>query len=220
MENSKSPGAIDSCDSNQPCVSRDMIRGSLGFGIVGLAAFSVWAFGGKWLQAHLGETGLYAACALAFLGLSGLLLHPLVRGPGSLLRFYTIFIPAFFCYALIWSIAWFLLHFGIGEWLGALAGAASFVAVVSWRLGNHRDFIRTSLIAFALNSAGYFLGGKLLHWLLGPSGTAMLSGLSKPSVVVIAQLAWGLLYGLGFGAGIGYVFHTLQKRNAPLAAVA
>lgn len=214
LEKPESSGAIDNRGSDQSGIAHDLIRGSLGFGTVSLAAFSVWAFGGKWLQAHSGETGLYAACALVFLGLSGLLLHPLVRGPGSLLRFYTIFIPAFLCYAIIWSVAWFLLRFGTGEWLGALAGTIGFVAVVSWRFRNARGFVQTSLVVFVLNSMGYFLGGTSMHWLLGPSGSSMFSGLSKPSLIVMAKLAWGLLYGLGFGAGIGYAFHTLQRRKA------
>jgi hypothetical protein len=195
-----------------------MIRGSIGFGIVGLAAFSIWAFGGKWFQNHLGETGLYGACALVFIALSGLLLHPLLGGSGSPLRFYTIFIPAFLAYAIIWCTAWFVLRFGPGEWLGSLLGTAAFVAVVSWRLRNFRGFIQTSLIVFGLNSAGYFLGGYLMHWMLSPGGSAIFSGLSKPGLLVLAKLAWGLLYGLGFGAGIGYAFHAVQKKEGRAAS--
>jgi hypothetical protein len=191
-----------------------MVRGSIGFGIVGVAAFSVWAFGGKWFQNHLGEAGLYGACALVFIALSGLLLHPLLSGSRSLLRFYTIFIPAFLAYAIIWCTAWFVLHFGPGEWLGSLLGTAAFVAVISWRLQRAGSFIPTSLIVFALHSAGYFVGGQMLHWLLGPGGSTLFGGLSKPALLVVAKLAWGLLYGLGFGAGIGYAFHAVQEKKA------
>jgi len=190
-----------------------MVRGSIGFGIVSLAAFSVWAFGGKWLRNHAGEAGLYAACSLAFLGLSGYLLHPLVRGSQSPFRFYSIFVPAFIAYAIVWCAAWFALRFGPGEWLGSLLGTAALVGVISWRFQNGCRFIQTSIVVFVLHSIGYFLGGELMHWLLGARGSALLSGLSKPAILVVAKLGWGALYGLGFGAGIGYAFHMAQEKS-------
>ena len=197
-----------------PSVSHAVIRGSVGFGLVSLAAFSVWAFGGKWFQSNLGEAGLFGACAFVFVALSGLLLHPLVKGPGSLFRFYSVFIPAFLAYAIAWCIAWFALRFGPGEWLGSLLGSACFVSVMSCRMRSTRGWIQTSLILFALHSAGYFLGGKMMHWILGPAGSALFTGLSKAGLLVLAKLAWGLLYGFGFGAGIGYAFHAVQKDKA------
>jgi hypothetical protein len=212
LEQSEASDSNVKQDFEFPGVVHSMVRGSIGFGIVGLAAFSIWAFGGKWFQNHLGEVGLYGACALVFVALSGLLLHPLLGGSGSLLRFYATFIPAFLAYAIVWCTAWFCLRFGPGEWLGALLGTATFVGVVSWRLHNFRGYFQTTLIVFALNSAGYFLGGKLMHWLLGPGGSTVFSGLSKPDLLVVAKLAWGLLYGLGFGAGIGYAFYASQKK--------
>lgn len=187
-----------------------VIRGSLGFGLVSLAAFSVWAFGGRWFQSHLGKAGLYGACALVFIALAGVALHPLLSGPGAVPRFYSIFIPAFLGYAVLWCLAWFVLRFGAGEWLGSLLGCAAFVGIVSWRLRNARGWVQTSLILFALNSAGYFLGGQLFHWLLGPAGSTIFGGLSRPGLLIVAKLAWGFLYGLGFGAGIGYAFHAAQ----------
>jgi len=90
-----------------------------------------------------------------------------------------------------------------------------FVAVVSWRVGNARGFLRTSFIVFALHSAGYFLGGQSMHWLLSTRDSAFSSGLSKPVLLVLAELSWGLLYGLGFGAGIGYCLHTIQNQKPP-----
>ena len=211
----ESSGAAFNHDSTGFGVVAAMVRGSIGFGIVGLAAFSVWAFGGKWFQNHFGQAGLYTACALVFLALSGLLLHPLVPGPGSFARFYMIFIPAFLVYAIVWCAAWFVLRFGLGEWFGSLAGTAGFVAVVGWRAGKVRGLLQTILVVFGFHSAGYFSGGQLMYWLLGPGGAAMFSGLSKPGLLVVAKLAWGLLYGLGFGAGIGYAF----KRCTPQQTV-
>jgi hypothetical protein len=200
-------------DPKAPCIVHSMVRGSIGFGIVSLAAFSVWAFGEKWFQNHLGEPGLYAACAFVFIALSGLLLHPLLGRSGSLPGFYTIFIPAFFAYVVIWCTAWFVLRSGAGEWLGSLLGTAGFIGVISWRLKNARAFLQASLILFGLHSVGYFLGGQVMHWVLNAAGAGLLSGVSKPTLFVVAKLAWGLLYGLGFGAGIGYAFYAVQKKR-------
>jgi len=191
------------------------IRGASGFGIVSLAAFSVWALGGKWTQVHLGEAGLYGACALVFLGLSGLLLHPLLSGPGSFTRFYAVFVPAFAAYAVVWCGGWFILHFGIGEWLGSLLGTFAFVGVTGWRFRNYHGFLKASLILFVFHSAGYFLGGHLMHWIMGPAGSSILTGATRSQISLVAKLAWGLLYGLGFGAGIGFVFYALQREPAP-----
>ena len=98
---------------------RSVVEGAWRFAIVSVAGFGVWAFAGRWFRAHGGEPGLYGASTVVFVGLAGLLMHPLVRGPSRLLRFYGVFIPAFIAYAVVWCSFWFLLRFGVGEWLGA-----------------------------------------------------------------------------------------------------
>jgi hypothetical protein len=60
-----------------------------------------------------------------------------------------------------------------------------------------------------------FLGGKMMHWILGPGGSELFNGLSRSDILVVGKLAWGLLFGLGFGAGIGYAFHNAQDEEAP-----
>ena len=190
-----------------------MVRGSLGFAGVSVAAFAVWAFAGRWFYAHFGEAALYLACACVFLGLSGPVLHPLVGGRNSLLRFYKIFIPAFLGYAVGWCAAWFAFRFGWGEWLGSVVGSFAFTVLAALAFRNPCSWFKAGVVMFVLNSAGYFLGGKLMGWLSGPVGTAWLAGLSKNQVSVIAKLAWGLIFGLGFGAGLGYAFFKFQ--NAP-----
>lgn len=190
-----------------------MLRGSVGFAIVSIAAFSVWAFAGRWLGQNFGEAGLYIGCLIIFLGVSGLLLRSLVLGPNSLGRFYKIFTPAFLAYAMVWSAAWFELHFGAGEWAGSLGGCAVFVALVGRGFGNYRGFAMACLVMFVCHSAGYFLGGKCMGWILSPGGGGggVLSGFSKAQLSVAGKLSWGLFYGLGFGAGMGYVFFVFQR---------
>jgi hypothetical protein len=190
-----------------------MLRGGIGFAFVSLAAFSVWAFAGNWLHATLGESGVYGACLIVFLGLSGLLMHPLVRGQRSLWLFYGIFVPAFFAYAVLWCVAWFAWRFGVGEWMGSLLGTIAFVAVTSLRLGHHRNFVKACLVLFICHSTGYFMGGKWMQWMAAPAVAGTLSSLSKANLSVIAKLGWGLFYGAGFGAGIGFVFDTFQSQD-------
>jgi hypothetical protein len=174
-----------------------MVRGAVGFAVVSVAAFSVWAFGGRSFQGKSGELLMYGTIALVFLGLSGLTLHPLVAGPRRWLTFYRVFVPSFLAYAVVWSMAWFALRFGTGEWLGSLAGSAAFALVAGLLQGGLRAFPRAAGVLFAAHSAGYFLGGLAF-------------GSLKASHPTLAMLSWGLVYGLGFGAGLGYVFFTGQ----------
>ncbi|HLY74475.1 MAG TPA: hypothetical protein VKU80_10190, partial [Planctomycetota bacterium] len=92
----------DRSAAKAPSLASSLLRGSLGFAAVGLAAFAVWAGAGKGLSARFGEGGFYAVVAAVFLGLSGLVLHPLVQGPKAFVRFMRIFVPAFLAYAGVW----------------------------------------------------------------------------------------------------------------------
>jgi hypothetical protein len=203
----------------EPCACRihSTIRGSWGFALVSLIGFAPWAFAGGWFYKNAGEGGLYAASTIAFLAAAGLFLHPLVQGSNSILRFYKIFIPAFFAYAAIWCAAWFALRFGPGEWLGSFLGSFVFASLTGFGFGNYRGLLRAGFVMFVLHSTGYFLGGKLMHWLGGSEGRALLDGMSKSQIAAIAKLSWGLLYGLGFGAGIGFAFWNFQtpRRDVP-----
>ncbi len=193
---------------------RSVATGGLGFGAVSVAAFAVWALAGRWLTSRAGEAGLYVACATVFIGLSGLALRGLTPGPGWWLRFYRVFIPAFTGYAIIWSAAWFLFGFGSGEWIGSLAGSVLFTIITARGFGSFRSLSKACLVVFILHSAGYFLGELLTGWLPGPAGRSLFAGLSKAQIYTLAKLAWGLCYGLGFGAGLGFAFHTFQNGGA------
>jgi hypothetical protein len=186
-----------------------LLRGSLGFAVVSVAGFAVWAFAGRFLAAHVGAAGLYLACAIVFIALSGLVLHPLVRGPGSLGRFYKIFIPAFGAYAIAWSAVWFALRFGTGEWLGSLAGSIVLTGMIGRGLKSYRSIVKVCVIVFVLHSAGYFFVGRLMQWL----AVSMAGGLKNGHVSALPKLCWGLLYGLGVGAGLGYAFFTFQNES-------
>lgn len=172
-----------------------VLRGALGFAAVSVAAFAVWAFGERWFRPWGGDRAMFPAIAVVFLGLTGLLLHPLA---GGVARFYRAFVPAFGAYAAVWCAAWWVIRKRPGEWTGSLAGCLVFALVAGAMLGNARPWLRAAAVLFAGHSAGYFLGGELFYSMKSTLG----------------MLAWGLLYGLGFGAGIGYAFASFRPPGA------
>lgn len=137
---------------------------------------------------------MYAACFAVFILLAGLLLNPLAGGLG---RFYRSFGPAFLAYAILWCVAWFVWRDQAGEWLGSAVGCAAFSAVLAWRLGNWKGLGLGVLVLFLAHSAGYFAG----EWLYYGSGKT-----------AVDRLLWGVLYGLGFGAGIGHNYWLLGRK--------
>jgi hypothetical protein len=182
-----------------------MFEGSWRFATVSALGFAVWAFGGRWFEHHGGETLLYLACAVVFVGASGLLMCPLVQGSKRLARFYKIFVPAFTAYAIAWCAAWFLFRFGAGEWVASFAGSAALCLVMGIALGNMRPVVKVIFVVFPLHSAGYFFGGHFFYWLNAAARTQRSIELS-----LIAKLGWGVIYGLGFGAALGCAFFTFQ----------
>lgn len=191
-----------------PPLWKDLLHAALGFSMVSIAAFSVWAFAAPLFRPIGGELTMYAAIAAVFLGLTGLLLAPLADGMG---RFYKAFLPAFLLYAIVWCIAWFGLKGRTGEWVGAAAGCLVFTLVSMKILGNTRGWLLAALALFILHTAGYFAGDWAMYdvWLSKEN----LKGLAKPDkaqAALLGKLTWGMFYGLGFGAGIGCVFHRAR----------
>ncbi len=168
------------------------IRSALVFSLTGVAGFSLWAFAGR----RLGETLLYLAITAVFLVLPPLLLGGLLSGQRPRLRFALVFIPAFIAYAAVWCLAWFSLKSKAGEWLGSVGGCAAFAGVSALFLGGGSRLPGAFLVLFLAHSAGYFAGDQVFT-ALKHSQTSM--------------LLWGLLYGAGFGAGVGWVFRRLDR---------
>jgi len=185
-------------------ILRSTLHGSLGFAVVSIAAYSIWAFVPRIAGS---EVGMYALIALVYLGGAGLALCGLLHGENRLRRFYRLFLPAFFGYALLWSLAWFVIKGRPGEWVGAMAGTL-FFAFVAWNsLGRARGFWIAALVLFAMHTLGYFIGGKWMYGILA-SG---IEGWAKPEVAIVAKLGWGFFHGLGFGAGIGFALGWWQR---------
>jgi hypothetical protein len=191
-----------------PSLSESVWRGIIGFTLVSVAGFAPWAIAGRWFYRNTGEAGLYAVCAVVFVGLSGLLMHRLIIGSGSMLRFYQIFTVAFAAYAVGWIVGWMSLKGHLGSVVGLLAGTL----VMGWILAEAfaaRDKLVVIVAAlFLLNAAGYFVGGWVEARVASADGFL---GLTKSSRVTLAKFLWGVLYGLGFGGGLGLAFHLCQN---------
>lgn len=186
-----------------------LLRGALGFTILGLAGFTPWALG---LGRTLGEGGMYAVCAMLFVLLSGPLLHRLILGTGSLWRFYVLFGIAFLAYAAIWCALWFGVRFRYNDYAGLIAGSAAFGGIVAWSFGAADKAWKAMLAIAIFHAPGYWLGDRAYAWLGGMESLGVAGWtLDHPTCSLLGRLAWGLFYGLGFGAGIGLAFHLCQR---------
>jgi hypothetical protein len=177
-----------------------LLIGIAGFTTASLLAFGFWALAGGAMYRTVGEGGLYGVCALLFIVAGSLLLRPLTAL--SLGRFALLYATAFASYAICWCAAWFLMKGRTGEWIGALMGCLAFGAIVAAVLGAWRSLPKMVVILFVGNAAGYFLGSHVYYLL-------------RHDHALLSKLAWGFFYGLGMGAGLGYVFHAAGTKVSP-----
>ncbi|MEO8353718.1 MAG: hypothetical protein ABI680_18475 [Chthoniobacteraceae bacterium] len=188
----------------QRALCSSMALGAIGFALVSVAGFAPWPIFGYWFR-NLGEVALYMTCTLVFLAGSGLLLHRLILGPGSLWRCYALFSLAFLAYAVVWVLCWMGLRGEAGEWTGAFGGTAVMGIIFALAFGAPRQIPLVVVTLFAFHTLGYEIGDRVAHKLMSDHRA-------------LAMLAWGACYGLGFGAGLGAAFYSCQKGVAALAA--
>jgi hypothetical protein len=48
--------------------------------------------------------------------------------------------------------------------------------IIGREFGNFRSVIKMSIVMFALHSAGYFLGGRIMHWLASSTNGGLRGG--------------------------------------------
>ena len=191
--------------------------GSIGFMFVSVAGFAPWAFAGRALHHAVGEVGLYAACAMVVIGLSGAVLHRLIIGPGSCLRFYALFSVAFTAYSVGWMIGWMALRGNLGSLAGLLLGTVAMGWLLVRAFASRNEFLRVVAALFILNALGYFAGGWVEGQVAAPSANRLLGlSVTKQERMRVAMLLWGVCYGLGLGAGLGLAFFYCQSRARAL----
>ena len=181
-----------------PSLGQSIITGGVGFSLVSLCVFATVAFGERWMYARLGLLGAYLVWTALFILLGGAVLGSLVVGRWRLPKFYLLYGIAFFTYAVGWVGAYFTLRGTAGEWVGSVAGSILMALVFAWGFGATRSILKLSVILFVANSFGYFAGSALNDYVGGQGG----------------MLLWGIVYGLGLGAGIGAVLHLAQGGRA------
>lgn len=175
--------------TDKPSV-RSILMAGLRFSIVGLAGFAPWVFGaGKF---HSTAT-LYTACAIPFFALGGLALYPDVRGKLGLIKSYLLFFAGFFTFAGAWCLVYLTMHGKHGEVFGALLGTAALCLVIRSAIGKRSRFLEALGVVFTLFTVGYFIGDWLFYKVIPRSFASW------------GQLSWGVCFGFGFGAGLGWL---------------
>jgi len=181
-----------------PTLTESVLRGICGFTVVSVAGFAPWPIFERWFRS-MGEMDLYIACLAMFIGLSGVCLHRLIIGPGSLPRFYKLFSLAFTAYAAAWVALWVCLRGDSGSIAGLLGGAMAMGLVLSFAFDAPRAIVKVVAALFVLNALGYYLGGRI-------------AGKLAIDHRALGMLLWGVCYGIGLGAGLGFAFYFCQER--------
>jgi len=181
-----------------PSLSKSIVTGAVGFGLVSLCVFATVAFAERWMFQNLGLFGSYITWTVLFILLSGVVFGSLVVvDRWRLPKFYLLWAVAFFAYAAAWMIAYFTLGRTMGELIGALAGSILMALVIATGFRTLRSTIKLSAVLFVSNTLGYFLGAALFDSLSAPTG----------------MLLFGVAYGLFFGAGIGAALQLAQSNE-------
>jgi hypothetical protein len=186
-----------------------IIAGMWRFTVVSIAGFAPWIIVDGWFHRHISEVLLYSSCLVAFLAAALVVLPGMVSGPKRLRGVALFFIPAFTLYAVLWCACWFTLGGRLGEWLGLALGGGAFAVITALVLGWPRSAVLSVLAFIIAQALGYVGGGQVMR---------LLADGHHPGVV--GMLGWGVVYGVGFGAGLGYLLYciTLNHETSDLNA--
>lgn len=180
------------------------------FTLVAVASFCVWAFGGSFFSS---EKTMYAGCAVVLLGLGGLSLTPRsgLDGYKRVTNWSIAFAFAFTIYAILWSIAWFVFRNTFGEIIGSSLGIFSMVLILKYWMKFNYTVLSVTGVVFLFHSLGYYFGGLFYDSINGRGILAFTPDLDRQAIGTLAKLAWGVFYGLGFGAGMSWLLQTSRQ---------
>lgn len=178
-------------------LGRAACLGALGFALVSVAAFSLWALGGRALARAITPNGLYAAIALVMLAGGAWVFRPLVIGR-NLRRFAALFACGFLLFAAAWMVGYMIrAPYRLGEWCGVVVGPILLAVVLCLGFGARRRMFFCAAWLTASHVGGYLAADRLFA----------LEALQNRA----GMLIWGLVYGAGFGAGLGATLHACQE---------
>ncbi len=167
-----------------------ILYGGIGFGLVSVIAYSIWAF-----RLIRGQWTMYASIALVYLLLSGWVLSRLTIVPKNQIRFTALFSVAFLGYAVLWCLFWLGLKWHHhGDLYGSALGLLLMAIILKRAFGSQGNLLFVFGILFTFHTLGYYAGDDL-HQITGGS---------------TGRLLWGACHGIGFGAGLGCLIHQCQ----------
>jgi hypothetical protein len=181
-----------------PTLSQSVLVGTLGFAMVSIVAFSIWAVGGHALARALGP-GFYALIAVVLLVGGALIFKPIIIGR-NLVRFAVLFALGFVLLSGVW-IAGYLsrLPHRLGEWTGVVLGPATLAGTLCLGFRARLQMVRCVGL-LVISHTGAYLCGDLLF--------------SLPALQnQYGMLLWGVVYGAGFGAGISLTLYYCQEET-------
>ncbi len=180
-----------------PTLRQTVLVGTLGFMIVGVAAFSLWAFGGNSLGRALGTVGFYSLIALALLGGGALVLKPIIIGR-NLGRFATAFAVGFVLLSAAWIAGDLLrLPHRIGEFGGVVTGSVLLALALVMAYGAWPQLPRCIASLATAHFVGYLIADRLFA----------LEALHNQ----FGMLLWGFVYGAGLGLGVSTTLYYCQQ---------
>jgi hypothetical protein len=186
-------------------IGASLARGAIGFTAVAVGGFMPWPLCEMWLRGA-SETQMHIACAVLFIALSGVCLHRLIIGPGSLSRFYKLFALAFVAFAACWMGCWAWRPDQVGELVGVISGTVAMGAIIAFAFDAGSSAIKAVGALCLLGSLGYYAG----KWCEGPLAI---------DHRFVGMMLWAVCFGSGLGAGLGLAFHFCQEKvRAALAA--
>ncbi|BBM83516.1 hypothetical protein [Candidatus Uabimicrobium amorphum] len=172
-----------------------ILSGALAFTIASIIVFVTVAFAERQLYQLLGLLGAYIFWIILFISSGTILLYRLVRRIMSLPRFAIAYSVSFVLYSLAWMMSYYNMRNSTGEWVGSLTG--SFAIAISFAVffALPQYIARWTLFFFVLHSIGYFIGSNVFA--MAPSRETM--------------ILWGITYGLGTGAGLGFILYYVKE---------
>lgn len=180
-----------------PNLKQSIIVGAIGFTIVSVLLFGIWAGAGRWMYQNLGATLFYSLLGVGFMAGGGGAFKPVLIG-NNLGRFYALFVGAFFVYAAVWMACWFTIR-EVGEWVASGLGPALMAMIFTWAFRANEQMWRCVTAMVAGHTLGYFIGEWLFYW--------------EPLQNRYGMLLWGVTYGVGFGAGIAATLYWCQTET-------